>query len=122
MFRPHQPQREYSLPTPSLILSLSILILLLPGTYCLGQAGKTELFGTITDSSNLPVPNAKVQAEEQNTAVSFASVSDGRGEYHFLGLPAGQYILTVETTRIPHLPAVWYHPANCGTTPSWTSG
>lgn len=96
MFRPHQPQRGHSLPGRTLIWSLSALILLLPGTHCFGQAGKTELFGTIRDSSNLPVPNAKVQAEERDTGVSFATVSDGRGEYHFLGLPAGQYILTVE--------------------------
>ena len=90
------PHRGHSLPNRRLILGLSILTLFLPGTYCFGQAGKTELFGTITDPSNLPVPNAKVQAEEQATSVRFVATSDGRGEYHLLGLPAGEYVLTVE--------------------------
>jgi hypothetical protein len=90
------PHRGHSLPSRRLILGLSILTLFLPGTYCFGQAGKTELFGTITDPSNLPVPNAKVQAEERATSVKFMATSDERGEYHLLGLPAGEYVLTVE--------------------------
>ena len=28
--------------------------------------------------------------------VRYSAVSDERGEYHILGLPAGQYVLTVE--------------------------
>ncbi len=61
-----------------------------------GQAGKAELFGTIQDPSGLPVANAKVQAEEQATMARFSSSSDVHGQYHFLGLPAGIYVLTVE--------------------------
>lgn len=90
------PPRMHSLSISRLILGLSILTLILPGAICFGQAGKTELFGTITDPSNLPVPHARVQAEDQATSVKFAATSDGRGEYHLLGLPADQYVLTVE--------------------------
>ena len=61
-----------------------------------GQAGKAELSGTIQDPAGLPVPKAKVVAEDQATTVRYSTVSDDRGEYHVLGLPAGQYVLTVE--------------------------
>src|SRR5882724_10717251 len=65
-------------------------------TLCFGQAGRAELFGAIHDRSNLPAPNSRVEAEDQATMVHYAVTSDERGEYHLLGLPAGQYILTIE--------------------------
>ncbi len=34
--------------------------------------------------------------EEQATGVRFDVLTDDRGEYHLLGLAAGQYVLTVE--------------------------
>ena len=74
----------------------TLLLLLAIGAPCFGQAGKAELFGTIQDPSGLPVPNAKVQAEEQATMAQFATATDERGAYHILGLPAGQYVLIVE--------------------------
>src|SRR6185369_16988870 len=64
--------------------------------FCFGQAGRAELSGTIQDPSDLPVPKAKVEAEDQATMFRYSAVSDERGEYHVLGLPAGQYVLTVE--------------------------
>jgi hypothetical protein len=63
---------------------------------CFGQAGRAELFGTIQDPSGLAIPKAKVEAEDQATMVHYTVASDERGEYHILGLPAGQYALTVE--------------------------
>ncbi|MBZ5594270.1 MAG: TonB-dependent receptor [Acidobacteriia bacterium] len=63
---------------------------------CLGQAGRAELFGTIRDPADLAVPNAKVGAEDQATTVRYATISNESGEYHILGLPPGQYVLTVE--------------------------
>src|SRR5581483_6389419 len=62
---------------------------------CFGQAGRAELFGTVQDPACLPVVKAKVQAEDQSTAVRYSVVTGQRGEYHILGLPAGQYVLTV---------------------------
>lgn len=70
--------------------------LILASTLCFGQAGRAELFGTIQDPSGLAVPKAKVEAEDQATMVHYNAASDDRGEYHILGLPAGQYTLTVE--------------------------
>src|SRR5437764_14857524 len=69
---------------------------LLGSALCFGQAGRAELFGTIQDPMNLGVPNAKVDAEDQATMVRYSATSDGRGNYHILGLPAGRYVLTVE--------------------------
>jgi Carboxypeptidase regulatory-like domain len=62
---------------------------------CLGQAGKASLSGTIDDPAGLPVPRAKVQAEEQTTHALFPTISDERGEYRLLGLIPGEYVLTV---------------------------
>jgi len=61
-----------------------------------GQAGRAELFGAIQDPSGLAVGKAKVEAEDQATMVHYSVTSDERGEYHILGLPAGQYTLTIE--------------------------
>src|SRR5262245_55013746 len=63
---------------------------------CFGQAGRAELFGTVTDPSNLPVPKAKVEAEDQATMAHYTATTDENGQYHILGVPAGQYVLTVE--------------------------
>src|SRR6266404_1965624 len=80
--------------------SLALFIFLLgatfPPTLCFGQAGRAELFGAIQDPAGLPVPKARVEAEDQATMVRYSAVSDERGEYHVLGLPAGQYVLRVQ--------------------------
>ena len=73
----------------------AVALILMP-TLCYGQAGRAELFGTIKDPAGLPVPKAKVVAEDQATMARYASQCDPRGEYHILGLPAGEYVLTVE--------------------------
>ena len=78
---------------------LKVLLILSPmlaATLCFGQAGKAELLGTIQDPAGLAVPKAKVEVEDQATMARYAGVSNERGEYHLLGLPAGQYVLSVE--------------------------
>jgi Carboxypeptidase regulatory-like domain len=64
---------------------------------CHAQAGRAELFGRVEDPSGLAVAGATVQAADQATTARYASVTDTRGEYHLLGLPAAQYVLTVES-------------------------
>src|SRR5258708_7520598 len=76
--------------------TLLLLAFVSESTLCMGQAGRAELFGTIHDPSGLHVQKAKVVAEDQATMVRYEGASDERGEYHLLGLPAGQYVLTVE--------------------------
>src|SRR5579862_3293950 len=63
---------------------------------CFGQAGKSELFGTVSDSSSLPIKGAKISEDEVATGAQFQTVSGDSGDYHLLGLPAGLYTLTIE--------------------------
>ena len=79
-----------------MLLKQHLFLALAGAGLCFGQAGRAELFGTIQDPSGLAIPKAKVEAEDQATMVHYAAASDERGEYHILGLPAGQYALTVE--------------------------
>lgn len=65
------------------------------GPLCDAQSGKAELFGTVRDPANLAVSDAHVQAVEAGTAASFSGLTDDRGSYHLLGLPAGSYHLNV---------------------------
>src|SRR5260370_23465873 len=71
----------------------TLLVFSLP---CFGQGGKAELFGTIQDPQGLPVSKAKVTSAEQATGARFDVITDDRGEYHLLGLAAGEYVLMVE--------------------------
>jgi len=70
--------------------------LIFTSALCFGQAGRAELFGTIQDPAGLAIRKAKVQAEDRATMVRYSATSDERGAYHILGLPAGQYVLTIE--------------------------
>jgi hypothetical protein len=63
---------------------------------CFAQAGRAELFGVIRDPSGLAIANAKVSAAEQATGAIFEAVTGGQGEYHLLGLPAGEYSFSAE--------------------------
>ncbi len=65
---------------------------------CFGQAGRAELFGAIQDTSGATVPKATVEAEDKATMIRYAANTDERGEFHILGLPAGQYVLIVQKT------------------------
>ncbi len=71
-------------------------VLVISSLRCFGQAGKADLFGTVHDPSGLGLANAKVAGVEQSTGARFGVTTDGRGEYHLLGLAAGRYTLTVE--------------------------
>lgn len=63
-----------------------------------GQAGKAELFGAIHDPQGLAVVHAKVTVEVPATGARFDATTGERGEYHLLGLSAGQYVLSIEKT------------------------
>lgn len=60
------------------------------------QAGKAGLFGRIQDPAGLAVLGARVTGEEQSTAARFELRTGDRGEYNLAGLPAGNYVFTVE--------------------------
>ena len=66
-------------------------LFLLGTTFCFAA----EFFGVIQDPSGLAVSKARIEAENQATLARYSAASNDRGEYHILGLPAGQYTLTV---------------------------
>ena len=77
---------------------LIFFVILMSAPACFGQAGKSELLGTVQDPSALAVKDATISADELATGARFQTTSDERGEYHLLGLPPGQYTFTVEQT------------------------
>src|SRR5438034_11306848 len=75
---------------------LIVLIIRSLPTSVAAQGGRAELFGVIRDASGLPVPGAVIQAKDQATMARYSGTSDDRGEYHLVGLPAGNCVVTVE--------------------------
>ncbi len=75
--------------------TVAILLFQSLSATCLGQAGRSELFGTVHDDAGLPILQAKATAEDQATKVRYTAGTNERGEYHIIGLPAGLYVLTV---------------------------
>src|SRR5437867_6745768 len=75
---------------------LIVLIIRSLPTPAAAQAGRAELFGVIRDPSGLAVAGAAIQAEDQATMVRYSGTSDERGEYHLVGLPPSNYVVTVE--------------------------
>src|SRR5215472_15784633 len=78
-----------------LVILIVLIFRLLP-IPAAAQAGRAELFGVIRDASGLAVPGAAVQAEDQATMARYSGTSDELGDYHLVGLPAGNYVVTVE--------------------------
>jgi hypothetical protein len=72
---------------------LLLTIVLFPAL-AFSQAGRAELFGVVRDATGFPVPGASITAEDQSTMVKYPATADERGEYHLLGLPASQYVVT----------------------------
>jgi hypothetical protein len=77
-------------------LTVIIIVFVLCPVLLAAQAGRAELSGIIRDASGLAVPGAAIQAEDQATMIRYSGTSDGRGEYHLVGLPTGNYVVTVE--------------------------
>lgn len=60
------------------------------------QSFTGSIRGTITDSTQAAVPNAKVTATDTDRKVEYPTTADSSGRYMFPSLPTAQYILTVE--------------------------
>jgi hypothetical protein len=59
------------------------------------QAGRAELFGTVQDPSGSVMEKVSLTAQQEGTNERFEAITNDHGEYHLLGLPAGQYRLIV---------------------------
>jgi len=60
------------------------------------QSTKVELLGLIRDPSGLPVSSASIELTSRQTGRAVNTSSGDDGVYQFLGLPAGEYQLTVK--------------------------
>src|SRR6266481_3880075 len=60
------------------------------------QVNTATLSGTVSDPQGLPVKGAKVIMTNAGTGAQRTSVTDDRGRYNLVGLPPGQYKMTVD--------------------------
>ncbi len=61
-----------------------------------GQTYTASVRGTVTDSSQAAVPNARITATDVDRNVAYATTSDTSGRYIFPALPPAQYLVSVE--------------------------
>jgi hypothetical protein len=60
------------------------------------QVNTATLLGTVSDPQGLPVQGARVTVTNAVTAAQRTTVTDDNGHYNLVGLPPGQYKLTVD--------------------------
>lgn len=80
------------LPKVSVLFFLSFVFILTSSA----QTGTTSLNGTVTDTSHAVVGGAKLTLRNPAQNFSREMVTPSSGEYEFLALPPGTYVLTVE--------------------------
>jgi hypothetical protein len=61
-----------------------------------GQGTTSRVVGTVTDASGAVIPNAQVRLTNQNTGVSFNTVTSDAGTYQFEAIQIGVYTVEVE--------------------------
>ncbi|MEQ1948157.1 MAG: TonB-dependent receptor [Bryobacteraceae bacterium] len=76
----------------------AVLVAALFPTFSLAQSTKAELFGTVSDSSGLPVSAATVDLINVATEVMLSTTSAAEGDYHFFALPPGSYRVEASKT------------------------
>jgi hypothetical protein len=80
----------------SFALVLAAFVLAVSGTSA--QTGTTSLHGTVTDQSGAAIISAKVVLNNAQQGLHRETTSAAGGEYEFLALPPGSYVLIVEAS------------------------
>jgi Carboxypeptidase regulatory-like domain len=104
IIRPAQFTNKHVGATPSakcalyraFILSAALVVVLSVGAW--SQTQLATVFGTITDPSGAVIPGVSVTIVSQGTGLKRSALTDTAGEYHFVGLPTGDYSLRIEKT------------------------
>jgi hypothetical protein len=78
------------------ILASIVLILVAASTWA--QTGTTSLHGVVTDKSGASISDAAVTLISTDQGFQRDTKTNNAGEYEFLSLPPGTYVLTVEMT------------------------
>lgn len=76
-------------------LLLAIYWLFCSAVVTVAQSSTSSLRGDVADSSGAAVVDAKVALKNPATGFSTSCATDSRGEYRFLGVPAGTYTVSV---------------------------
>lgn len=77
------------------LCALLVSVLLAFGGAAFPQASSSSLQGAVTDPSGSAIPGAVVVLANTESKLERSSVTGLEGEYRFLALPPGTYILTV---------------------------
>lgn len=91
--------RFSSVKRNTLVLSLAMLAILLGAVSVWAQTGTTSLHGTVTDKTGAAIVGAAVTLVNTTQGLERKATTSGAGEYEFLALPPGTYLLTVEMTN-----------------------
>src|SRR5215471_6534614 len=81
----------------SLVLLCSVMLFAGAGS-ALAQFDTASVVGTVRDQSAAPVPGAKVTLTNTATGVSVTKTTSSDGNYEFVTVKAGVYIVTAEMT------------------------
>ena len=76
--------------------AVAVLVFLINAGAGLAQTGTTSLRGTVTDKSGATVSGANITLTISTQAASRTTVSGPNGDYEFLALTPGTYLMTVE--------------------------
>src|SRR5258708_16781750 len=91
---------ESRLPSAALrsLKTIAMLCLLVFGwaPAATAQVNTATLSGTVSDPQGLPVKGAKVTMTNAGTSAQRNSITDAGGRYNLVGLPPGQYKMTVD--------------------------
>ena len=81
------------------VVTTLVLLALSSSTLLPSAKGQSlgALRGTVEDSTGAAVPGAEVKLRDKATAKEFKTESDEEGDFDFDDLPAGQYVLIIET-------------------------
>lgn len=79
-----------------LLAALVVLLALAVAPFLTAQINTVNLRGTVVDPQGLAVKDAKITLTNVATHASRDTVTDVEGRYEFLGVPPGEYSLSVE--------------------------
>ena len=77
-------------------LLLACALLLVTASPALAQGTTSRVAGTVTDDSGAIIPGATVTLTNEQTGVSFETVSNATGAYTFEAVQVGVYTISVQ--------------------------
>ncbi len=77
------------------VISFLFVLLFVSLASVSAQVSTSSITGVVTDSSGAVVANAKVEAKNEDTGVTFKGTTTGAGTYSFASLTPGRYAITV---------------------------